>query len=420
MSVKYRLAALLLALAAVVGILGLSRVSADEIEIYLLAENDVMADLPVEAMPAWIGGALYIPYTAFDWTVTKVNLGVSYGMIREGEEYLLTLYSLNDILTFDLNRGTCVDRRGNPQNMRAVYRNGYVFVPAAAVCSFFDLGYTYTPTNYGTLIRITNGQQRLGSEFVQYAEGSMRERYNRYLKQLSPPTPVVTATPKVTATPQPSATATQTPVNTPRPSTQPRPTPSPTPTPNGDEDEDDDPEELIVYLSFLCTGGGDLDGILEQLSISNVGALFLFRPSELEDYGEQLRQISGSGHQIGFILASDTLGEARKELELGGTLLARLAHTTSHTVYLENGGSELAAGLTEEGWAWWTGQARQLEDTRSAYNRCNALLASLEGFHGTVRVLLDDGAGTADTLARLLPRLPGENCQVRLPVETLF
>lgn len=419
MKLRYRAAALLLAAASVLGILGLTRASADEIEIYLLAENDVMADLPVEAMPAWIGGVLYIPYTAFDWTVTKVNLGVSYGQIREGDEYLLTLYSLNDILTFDLNRGTCVDRRGNAQNMRAVYRNGYVFVPVAAVCSFFGLGYTYTPTNYGTLIRITNGQQRLGSEFVQYAEGSMRERYNRYLKQLTPATPEVTATPKVTATPQPSATATQTPTSTPRPSTQPRPTPTPTPTPDRD-DEDEDREELTVYLSFLCTGGGDLDGILEQLSISNVRALFLFRPDQLEDFGEQLRQIAGSGHQIGLSLTGTSQEELLEELARGQSLLARLAHTASHTFYLENGGSDLAAGLTEQGLAWWTGQARQLEDSRSDYNRCNALLAALEGFHGSVRVLLDDGAGTADTLARLLPRLPSANCVAKLPVETLF
>ncbi len=415
MKLQYRLAALLLAAASVLGILGLNRASADEIDIYLLAENDVMADLPVEAMPAWIGGVLYIPYTAFDWTVTKVNLGVSYGQVREGDEYLLTLYSLDNILTFDVNRGTCVDRRDNPQNMRAVYRNGYVFVPVAAVCSFFGLGYTYTPTNYGTLIRITNGQQRLGSEFVQYAEGSMRERYNRYLKQLSPPTPVVTTTPKVTATPQPSATSTQTPVNTPRPSTQPRPTPTPT----QDEDEEE-PEELTVYLSFLCTGGGDLDGILEQLSVSNVRALFLFRPGQLEDYGAQLRQIAGSGHQIGFSLTGTTGEELLEELDRGQELLARLAHTASHTFYLENGDSALAAGLTEQGLACWTGQAKQLEDGRSDYNRCNALLAALESYHGSVRVLLDDGAGTADTLARLLPRLSGANCVARLPVETLF
>lgn len=88
---------------------------ADEITIYLMAENDQMLDLPLSAMPAWINGDIYVPYTAFDWTVTGVNLGVSYGQERTETEYKFTLYSLNGMLVFDLNAGTCTDgfsRRG--------------------------------------------------------------------------------------------------------------------------------------------------------------------------------------------------------------------------------------------------------------------------------------------------------------------
>ena len=44
--------------------------SADEITIYLMAENDQMLNLPVEAMPTQISGELYVPYSAFDWTQT--------------------------------------------------------------------------------------------------------------------------------------------------------------------------------------------------------------------------------------------------------------------------------------------------------------------------------------------------------------
>ena len=62
---------------------------ADEITIYLMAENDQMLDLPLSAMPAWINGDIYVPYTAFDWTVTGVNLGVSYGQERTETEYKL-------------------------------------------------------------------------------------------------------------------------------------------------------------------------------------------------------------------------------------------------------------------------------------------------------------------------------------------
>ena len=209
---------------------------ADEITIYLMAEKDQMLDLPLSAMPAWINGDIYVPYTAFDWTVTGVNLGVSYGQERTETEYKFTLYSLNGMLVFDLNAGTCTDGfSGEAKDMRAALRNGRVFVPLAGVCSFFGLNYTYTPTNYGTLIRITNGQERLDTQqFVTSASGlSMPTRYYKYLQELNQ-------------------------------GTQPTPSPSPTPS-GGGTDEPEQEDGLPVYLSFQCTGGGALDNILDTL-----------------------------------------------------------------------------------------------------------------------------------------------------------
>ena len=183
---KKRLLTLLCAAVLVLGPGLVSTAKADTVEIYLMAENDQMLTLPLEAMPTWIGGSLYVPYIAFDWTATGVNLGVSYGQIQGDSGNSFMLYSLSGTLTFDLNAGTCVDRSGQQLEMRAVSRNGWIFVPLASVCSYFGLRYSYTPTNYGTLIRITNGQERLGSEFIQYAQDPMRSRYNAYMKQLYP------------------------------------------------------------------------------------------------------------------------------------------------------------------------------------------------------------------------------------------
>ena len=160
---------------------------ADEPTIYLMAENDKMLDLPLDAMPAWIGGVLYVPYLAFDRTAAGVNLGVSYGQEHTESTYTFTLYSLRGTLVFDLNAGTCVDQLNQqPLTIRAVQRNGRVFLPLAGVCSFFGLSYSYTPTQYGTLIRITNGQENLSTrDFVSTASGgAMRTRYYNYLEQL--------------------------------------------------------------------------------------------------------------------------------------------------------------------------------------------------------------------------------------------
>ena len=389
MSWKKRLLTLLCAAALVLGpgLIGTAR--AETVEIYLMAENDQMLTLPVEAMPTWIGGTLYVPYTAFDWTVTGVNLGVSYGQIQGDGGNGFMLYSLGGTLTFDLNAGTCVDRTGQQMNMRAVSRNGWIFVPLAPVCSYFDLRYSYTPTNYGTLIRITNGQERLGNEFIQYARDSMRKRHNDYLKQLYPETP------------QPSV----------------QPTPEPTPTPTGGEDSRAD---LTVYLSFQCVGGGGLEDILDQLEAAGVRALFLFRPEDLSGSGETLRRIVGSGHAVGLSVDGTTLPQVEEQLSQGSARLEQLVRLRPHTVYLEQAGQDVAAALKEAGWACWMPQVDQTGDTRTAYTRSSALMTTFGNRTGSVRVMLDDSAATADVLERLLPRMEREDYRIRLPLETWF
>ena len=389
MSWKKRLLTLLCAAALVLGpgLIGTAR--AETVEIYLMAENDQMLTLPVEAMPTWIGGTLYVPYTAFDWTVTGVNLGVSYGQIQGDGGNGFMLYSLGGTLTFDLNAGTCVDRTGQQMNMRAVSRNGWIFVPLAPVCAYFDLRYSYTPTNYGTLIRITNGQERLGNEFIQYARDSMRKRYNDYLKQLYPETP------------QPSV----------------QPTPEPTPTPTGGEDNRAD---LTVYLSFQCVGGGGLEDILDQLEAAGVRALFLFRPEELSGSGEALRRIVGSGHAVGLSVDGTTLPQVEEQLSQGSARLERLVRLRTHTVYLEQAGRDVSSALSEQGWACWSPQLDQTGDTRSATARSNALMNAFDSRSGSVRVMLDDQPGTAQMLGRLLPRMERETYRTRLPLETWF
>ena len=62
---KKRLLTLLCAAVLVLGPGLVSTAKADTVEIYLMAENDPMLTLPLEAMPTWIGGSLYGPSLAF-------------------------------------------------------------------------------------------------------------------------------------------------------------------------------------------------------------------------------------------------------------------------------------------------------------------------------------------------------------------
>ena len=63
-----RLLVCLCAAVLAVGLLAGTQAMADEVDIYIMAENDQMLNLPLEAMPVRIGGSMYVPYHAFDWT----------------------------------------------------------------------------------------------------------------------------------------------------------------------------------------------------------------------------------------------------------------------------------------------------------------------------------------------------------------
>lgn len=388
---KKRLMALMCAALLVLGPALMSTARADTVEIYQVAENDVLLELPVDAMPAWINGILYVPCTVFDPGVTGVSLGVSYGQVRGDNGVNLMLYSLSSTLTFDLNAGTCVDRSGQSMDMRAVYRNGWIYLPLKSVCTYFGLRYSYIPTSYGTLVRITNGQEWLSNNaFIQNGESAMRNRYNSYLKQLNP--------------------------SEPQPSTQSTPTPSYTQTPV----EEPTRSELTVYLSFRCTGAGGLESILDRLDAYGVRALFLFRPEDLEKSGESLRRIVGSGHSIGLSVSGTTKAQVEEQLELGSAQLEGMVRVKTHTVCLEDAGQDVANILEDAGWACWSPQLDQTGDSRTAGTRSSLLLSAMENRTGSVRVMLGDGTTDSDVLSRLLPRMEQEEYRVRLPVETLI
>lgn len=384
MSWKKRLLSLVCVAALVLGMGLAGQAWADQPQIYLLAENNKMVSLSLEAMPAWINGQLYIPYTAFDRSVTGVNLGVSYGLVREDGKYLLTLYSLNETLTFDLNQGTCTDRNGVDQNMRAASRNGLIFLPAASVCSYFGLRCTYTPTDYGNLVRITDGSGYFSDErFITYAENSMRERYNTYLKQME--------------------SASQN--NTPAPSqsvTTPRPTPAP-----------DQEDQLTVYLAVLCESK-TADQVADQLESRGIHGLFLFQPQDILDQAQTIRRLVGRGHVVGLWVTESTQEEVEEALEAGNSLLERAARLRTHIVYLETANNVVAGALEREGWACWTPQLDYAGDTRSDSVLSSAMVSALNRREGSVQLMVDDSA--AGTLSRTLSRL--EDCRFRLPVET--
>ena len=389
---KRALACLCAAVLAVALLTG-TQAMADSVEIYIMAENDQILDLPLEAMPAWIGGAMYVPYHVFDWSYTGVNLGVSYGQDRTGTDYKFTLYSLDGTLLFDINAGTCVEQStGEDMGMKAVLRNGRVFLPLAGVCRYFGLNYSYTPTNYGTLVRITNGQEGLStSRFVESSVNQMRIRYNDYLKALGAVT-----------TPKPSSSGGGSTAG-----------PSASPTPSGPD------QQLTVALAFQCTGTG-AEALLDALDGAGVKALLFFRPEVLADNETALRRAVGSGHTVGLSVEAGDGEAALAALEEGSRWLEDNLHLRTHLALLEGVQPAAVQAAKAAGWACWSGNLDARDDGRSWSAQRIALLADLEEARGTVRVLMDDSANGTAVLEQSLSRMKQAGYRFHLLVETDF
>ena len=383
---RKRVLACLLAAVLAVGALSVGGRAAGAADIYIMAENDQMVELPLEAMPTWIDGVLYVPYHAFDWSYTRVNLGVSYGQEQNGSRYLFTLYSLNGTLVFDVNAGTCAESpSGLDMDMKAVVRGSRVFVPLAGVCRYFGLQYSYTPTNYGTLIRITNGEEVMNTaRFVDAAANSMRVRYNEYMQQLS----------ASSASPRPTQSGTE----------------SPDATPTGSR-------RLTVSLAFQCAGTG-AEALLDALEDTGVRALFLFTPEALADNEAAVRRAVGSGHTVGLSVSGPSARAVLEEAEAGAAWLEARLFLRPHIVHAEGGAGETAAALAEAGWACWDTDVDSRDDGRGQSAQRVSLMTGLDGWQGRVNVLLDDSAAVAGYLSQALGQMLREGYTFRQPLES--
>lgn len=164
--------------------------------VYFSAVNDTLLDLSDETMPLWSGGRLYVTY-ASAW---KSDLGISYSYNKNTKKAIF--YQHQNVLVCDMEKNTVTDNDGGSYAGAPLDRGGLVFVPIAALTSFFSLEYSYTKIDQGHLVRIKNGDVVLTDErFIEAATAPMQQRYERYVKaqeeQNAPPSPPQDTTPSV-------------------------------------------------------------------------------------------------------------------------------------------------------------------------------------------------------------------------------
>lgn len=381
---------LTLVLVLLVGMLSPARAAGS---IYLTAVNENLLELTTDTMPTWSGGVLYVPYTVFDGSYTGINLWISSSYRRE--EGTVTLFSLQQTVVFDLNRGTSYNPITEESlSGKAILRNGKPYVPVAMVCSLFGLTYSVIEIDEGYIVRIkSSGVVLSDAVFVDSAQNSIRSRLRDYYQaNQSQPTPgVLPPTYENTTTDEPEPDIT---------------------VPDDPVDED----VIPTYLAFRCEDTQGLSAILDALDSRSQRAVFFFEGDGLLREDDLLYRILGSGHSVGLIAQGRSASATRRLLEQANETLAQVGYTrTSIALVPDSQRAELEA----DGWICWdeTAEAVPTEGISSS-TYASQVLSRIDGNRARVYLTLDAGSETARVLSTLLSRLETEGYGVSVPLET--
>ena len=351
---------------------------------YFTALNEKLQPLTNSTMPVLVktsrSSTLYIPISLFDSRATGVDLGVYCG--GDGKP-TATLYSRSKSLTFNLDEGTTFSGDGDQKLCMALWRNGRVYVPANWVCNYFGLTLSMLTTEYGDLVRITNGSEALNNEqFLDAAPNNLQYYLNLYNQSLE----------------------TDTPASTPPSSSKPSATPAPT--------ESQNPDSLQVALAFRCTEG-DVDALLDSLDSQGQTALLLFDPAQLSEQTSLVRRAVASGHTVGFTVEAETAEDALAALDEGNRLLQAICYTRSRVAEAPGASADLISALVENGWRVWQ---CQVDVTGTDELTASSLYRSITRETDPVRVTLSPSA--ASLLSQLITRLTASGHTLYTPTES--
>ena len=392
MNWKKCLLSLLCAAAIVLGI-SLSGAQAAEGKITILALNDqVITPISSTNMPIQVGGTYYLPYTVFDPNVVDVDLGVKYSL----RDNVLTLYTKQALLKYDLNAGTCEDRDGSTGYTRAIVRGSMIYVSMPSVCSYFGIQFYQEATVYGQVIRLTTSSAVLSDrDFMDSAlSTSIADAYKKYWQAQESLNP--SPSPSQSVSPSPSVTT-------------PSPSPSPTNTDSGDK------RYVTVSLAFRHTGGTGLADILDILARENRTALFFMPPDAIGDNAALIRRMVGAGHSVGLSVAGGPASDATQLLTEGNRLLELAAHMNTRTVLVENGDEDTIAALEADGWSAWEGNV-SLPESASVSYCASYILRSADSKRSLAYITLDDDTRSTQVLDIILPALREDGYTFRLAV----
>lgn len=380
-----RLLALVCALTLCLGLSGPVSAAGD---VYFSVVNDSMITLSDSTMPVWSGGVLYVPHSVFDGTnSTGIGFGLNFSYNRDTG--IASLFTTQQILTFDLNRGISYDYiSGTPLRGRAILRNGRPYLPVGQVCSFFGLSYSVIAIPEGHIVRVKNSAVSLSDAAFVDAASNLISRYLREYNQAqqSPPTPGVRP---------PAVSGTEPPL----------------------QEEPEATDNPQVYLGFRCDDTQGLAQVLDALEARNKAGVFFFPADALEREDDLLYRILGSGHSVGLLAEGETAAATRRLLEEGRRTLERVGYVRTTLALVPN---SQRSTLQEEGWVCWneTADAVPAGSQISASTHANAVIRKIGSRLSSAYLTLDTGTDSARILPTLLQRLGSRSYPVSVPLET--
>ncbi len=281
--------------------------------IYLMAVNDTVVETTASNMPITVGGALHIPYTMLSSRSTGVNLGVSAQYSTSRRTVLVSNDSMGVI--FDTQANSAHDLNNHLLEVRAVVRNGMVYLPLVWVCNYFgSITYSLVRTPYGVLVRVTNGAAILSDvSFVDAASSQLEDNFRRYQQSIS------------------TGWQTEEPVNSVQP--------------GGRRDRP------LVYLAFRC--GERIETVARMLEARGERVLFLFQPEELIEWDSLVRNLVAAGHTVGLTLSGQSWKDCLDQGAEGSRLLAAIARCAVLIVQADGLDQDGQKRLAEAGYVLW-------------------------------------------------------------------
>jgi len=345
----------------------------------LIAVGDDLMEPKQETMPFWKDNRLYVPETVFRG-IYRDSLGVFCAIGYDRSAAILYRYSDGKYITFEIETGKVYDGEGNTYPISAVEKNGYVFFPITQVTEFFDLTYSYTPTETVPLLRIKSDTTILNDQrFIDAARNLMRQYYNRYEKQVL---------------------ANQTP----------------------NEDPDTPPVKTgqRIYLTFTVTDAPSAKILANTLFRRDMQATFLLTPEQMEQEAELLRTLVGMKHGIAICPDGESEEPLEQQLQRANTALWAAARSSTRVVWLDKDADVTQKELDELGYCRVNCRIDAENTPLTSSTRAEAVYKRIGAVSDDmVTVFLGEDQANTVGLGRLLTQLSEADSRVLAWRETL-